>query len=270
MIRTSLRYHRPATAAEASAVLAEHHGNVVVLAGGTQLLPRMNRDEVHVEHLVDLKDLGLTAITELDDRIKIGAKVTYSDVIGSELLQRIVPLLPRMARGVTGGRQLTQQATLVGAACHNYPGTDVPGTLVALGATLRLHGLDGFREVAAADFLLDALSVDVRPGEFVSSFVVDRTQPAGYCKVKHSTGSWPIATASALHDTVSGGFSVTLGAVQAVPVRVAFTEPRELAGLIRAAVTDPWEDVLAPATYRAAIAGVVAQRALTELLEGAS
>lgn len=270
MIRTALRYHRPATAAEASAILAEHHGNVVVLAGGTQLLPRMNRDEVHVEHLVDLQDLGLTGITERGNRIEVGAKVTYSDVVDSMLLQRTVPLLPRMARGVTGGRQLTQQATLVGAACHNYPGTDVPGALVALGATLRLHGLDGTREVTAADFLVGAQSVDVRPGEFVSSFVVDRTGRAGYCKVKHSTGSWPIATASALHDTASGGFSVTLGAVEAVPVRVTFDETADLPDLIRSAVTRPWQDILAPATYRAAIAGVVAQRALTELLEDAS
>ena len=270
MIRTRLRYHRPATADEASTILAEHHGNVVVLAGGTQLLPRMNRDEVHVEHLVDLQDLGLTGITEHQGRIEIGAKVTYSDVIDSAVLQRAVPLLPRMARGVTGGRQLTQQATLVGAACHNFPSTDVPGTLVALGATLRLHGTDGMRDVAASDFLLGAESVDVRAGEFVSSFTVGRTGRAGYCKVKHSSGSWPIATASALHDTTSGGFSVTLGAVEAVPVRVTFTEPTELADLIRTAVTRPWHDVLAPATYRAAIAGVVARRALTELLEDAS
>lgn len=270
MIRTALRYHRPATAAEASAILAEHHGNVVVLAGGTQLLPRMNRDEVHVEHLVDLQDLGLTGITERDGRFEIGAKVTYSDVIASEVLRRSVPLLPRMARGVTGGRQLTQQATLVGAACHNHPGTDVPGTLVALDATLRLHGLDGIREVGASDFLLDAQAVDVRPGEFVSSFVVGPTERAGYCKVKHSTGSWPIATASALRDRASGGFTVTLGAVQAVPFRVRVTEPAELAGLVRAAVTRPWNDVLAPGAYRAAIAGVVARRALTELVEAAS
>jgi carbon-monoxide dehydrogenase medium subunit len=270
MIRTRLRYHRPATAVEASTVLAEHHGNVVVLAGGTQLLPRMNRDEVHVEHVVDLQGMGLTGITEVGDRIEVGARVTYADVLDSALLRRAVPLLPRMARGVTGGRQLTQQATLVGAACHNHPGTDVPGTLVALAATLRLHGPDGVREIAASEFLLGAQSVDVRPGEFVTSFLVDRTGRPGYCKVKHSTGSWPIATASALNDPATGEFSVTLGAVQARPARITFTEPGALAALVRDAVTDPWEDVLAPATYRAAIAGVVARRALTELLEEAS
>lgn len=43
MMRTRLRYHRPVTAAEASAVLAEHHGNVVVLAGGTVLAASADR-----------------------------------------------------------------------------------------------------------------------------------------------------------------------------------------------------------------------------------
>ncbi len=266
MIRTRLRYHLPAHLAEASALLTEHHGNVVVLGGGTQLLPRMTRDEVHVEHIVDLRDLGLDTIHETDGGIEVGARVTYTDVLTSDLLRRTVPLLHRAALGVTGGRQLIQQATLVGAACHNYPGTDIPGTLVALGARMRLHGPDGIREIPAAEFLLAAQSVDVRPGEFFSAFRVDPSTRAGYCKIKHSSGSWPIATASALR-TSEGGFAVTLGAVQALPARIELTDPDELPDRVATTVTEPWHDALAPASYRRAIAGVVAHRALTDLLE---
>jgi aerobic carbon-monoxide dehydrogenase medium subunit len=274
MIRTLLRYHRPATPSEASGVLAEHHGNVAVLGGGTQLLPRMNRDEVHVEHVVDLHGLGLDRISVAADRVEIGARVTYADVLAHAGLGTVVPLLPRVARGITGGRQLTQQATLVGSACHNYPGTDVPGVLVALGATVRLHGTAGVREVAAADFLRGACEVDVRPGEFVSSFVVGRRSRSGYCKIKHCSGSWPIATASAVLDEATGRLAVTLGAVAATPVRIELDavpdDTTELDEQVRAAVTAPWSDVLAPGSYRRAVAGVVARRAVTELMEVAS
>jgi aerobic carbon-monoxide dehydrogenase medium subunit len=265
MIRTRLRYHRPATLSEASALLAEHHGNAAVLGGGSQLLPAMTRDEVRVEHVVDLQDLGLDRIRRTGGRVEVGARVTYADVLRDDDLARDVPLLPTMARGVTGGRQLTQQATLVGSACHNHPGSDVPGVLVALGATLRVHGTTGTREVAAAQFLRGAHAVDLAAGEFVTSFRVDRLGAAGYVKLKHSSGSWPIATATALHDGT--GFSVTLGAVEAVPVRVTLETPDELPARVAAAITSPWADVLAPASYRAAVAGVVAERALTDLME---
>lgn len=267
MIRTRLRYHRPSSPTEASATLAEHAGNVAVLGGGTQLLPLMNRDEVHVEHLVDLRDLALGNIDVREDRVVVGALVSYADVLAAEVLRHTVPLLPRVAEGITGGRQLTQQATLVGAACHNYPGTDMPGALVALDARLRVHGTLGIREVAAGDFFLGATRVDLRPGEFVLSFAVPRAARAGYHKVKHSSGSWPIATATALPRADRPGITLTLGAVGPVPVRVHLEHPGELPDRVRDAITDPWSDVLAPGDYRAAIAPVVAARALAELQE---
>ena len=228
MIRTRLSYHRPVSLDEASALLAAHTGNVAVLGGGTQLLPQMHRDEVHVEHVVDLRGLGLDTITVDGEQVEIGAMVTYADVLLSPALRGTVPLLPRAAREVTGGRQLVQQATLVGSACHNAPGSDMPGVLVALDARMRLHGTGGPREVAARDFLLDASRVDLRPGEFVTSFVVGRTMHVGYCKVKHSTGSWPIATASVLRHPGGGSMTVTLGAVQAVPLRIEIDDPDRL------------------------------------------
>jgi carbon-monoxide dehydrogenase medium subunit len=267
MIRTRLRYHRPSTPAETSALLAEHHGNVAVLGGGTQLLPRLTRDEVRVEHLVDLRALDLDTITVNGDQADIGAMVTYADVLSSPELGDMVPLLAQVAAGITGGRQLTQQGTLVGSACENYPGTDIPGALVALRARMRLHGIDGVREVSAADFFLGSSTVDVRRGEFVESFFVRRTPRGSYSKVRHCTSSWPIATASAVLDPATGAMSVTLGAVQATPVRIPVEDPAALPELVQAAVTEPWSDLLAPGSYRAAVAGVVARRAVAELLE---
>jgi carbon-monoxide dehydrogenase medium subunit len=89
----------------------------------------------------------------------------------------------------------------------------------------------------------------------------------GYCKVKHSAGSWPIVTASAVRHGVDG-LRVTIGAAQAVPVVVDAGAPDELADLERrvdAAITAPWSDVLAPGEYRADIAATVARRAVDDL-----
>lgn len=269
MIRTRLRYHRPDRQDDAAALLAEHHGRAAVLAGGSQLLPRLHRGEVDIAHVVDLRGLGLREIERTGGRVRVGAMVTYDDAIASPLLAEAVPLLPRVARGVTGGRQLTAHATLVGALCHAFPGTDMPGALSALGATVELHGPGGPRETSVGDFLLGPQEVDRRPGEFVAAVTVDAVAQSGYCKVKHATGSWPIATASAIDD--GDALTVTLGAVQARPLRIVIPDPTRAAvhDAVAAAVTAPWTDVLAPGDYRARIAPVVARRALTELQEGA-
>jgi carbon-monoxide dehydrogenase medium subunit len=267
MIRTALEYHRPQSLDEASAVLLEHYENVAVLGGGTFLLPEMTRHAIEVEHIVDLKDLGLDAITNIDGMIEVGARVSYGDVINCDMLRSELPLLPRMAGGITGGRQLTQQATLVGAACCQFPTTDAPGVLWALDALFGVHGPEGGRTVPINRFFLDALLVDLGPGEFVATMRFARQPAGGYCKVKHSTGSWPIVTASALPDR-SGGLRVTMGALQALPLSVVVDDAHdreELRHSVEAAITAPWSDVLAPGSYRADIAAAVASRAADEL-----
>jgi carbon-monoxide dehydrogenase medium subunit len=266
LIQTPLRYHRPSTVEEACSVLLEHQGNVRVLAGGTQLLPLMHRDEVRVEHVVDPRDLGLATIRRDGERLELGALSTYADVLASDLVRDDSPLLARAAAGVTGGRQILQQGTLVGSACFNFPSTDFPGVLVATDARFRIQGPSGTREVAAADFLCDAYLVDLEPGEFVTSFTV-AGGAGGYCKLKHSAGSWPIATASARASLTGEGWQVTLGAVQAVPVTVEVRAREEVDEAVRDAVDRPWSDVLAPGWYRTQIAGVAARRAIDELEE---
>ena len=256
----------------------EHAGDVAVLGGGTQLLPLMNRDEVSVAHVVDLRGLGLRRITVDADAVTVGALVTYADVLRSADLAGAAPHLQRVSHGVTGGRQLRNSGTLVGSACFAMPGTDVPGALVGLGARFSVHGPAGDREVPAGDFFRDAFSTALRPGEIVLSFTVDRQAvQTGYCKIKHSSGSWPIVTATAVRTAT--GATVTLGGAQAVPLQVdvgdlvpAGLVPAdrparlaEVADRVARAVTDPWTDVLAPGSYRAQIAGPAAKRALLEL-----
>jgi len=275
VIRTALRYHRPTTAEEVVALLVEHAGDVAVLGGGTQLLPQMTRNQVSVGHLVDLRGLGLRGIGVTDDAVEFEALVTYSDVLLSAEVRAAAPHLQRVSHGVTGGRQLRNTGTLVGSACFAMPGSDMPAALVGLDAVFAVHGPDGGREVPAAQFYTDAFTTTLRTGEFVRAVRVPRTSAAtGYCKVKHSSGSWPIATATAVR--TDGSARVTLGSVQAVPLHVDLSDLLDGATLDRAAlrqrvteaVTDPFTDVLAPGSYRARIAGAVADRAFTEL-EGA-
>lgn len=272
MISTKLLYHRPTEIKNACDILAEHANDVAVLGGGSWLVPKMNRHEINVNHVVDLRGLGLDTIEVSEDLIEVGAMVTYSDVLASEVITEVSPLLQQVAQGITGGNQVRNLGTLVGSACYANPSSDIPAVLVALKARLRIIGARGEREVDVADFFLDAFSVNLLPGEFVTSFVVPRRRlRTGYYKLKISGSSWPIATASAIINEETGEATVTLGAVERRPLQVDLSQAmdsegvlrlEEVTNLVRARILDPWSDVLAAGDYRREVAGVIARRAL--------
>jgi carbon-monoxide dehydrogenase medium subunit len=274
MIRTPMRYHRPESPADVSAILAEHGDGAAVLGGGTWLLPLMNRGERTHDHVIDLKGLGAAPIARVGEGFELAATATYEDVLADAGLCAAVPALARMTAGVTGGRQLRNQATLVGSACFQNPSSEVPAAFAALGAVLHLHGPGGVRDVPAAEFFEDAFATSLRDGEFVTgAFIPARGLRAGYVKVKIADGGWPVATAVALRDATTGETTVTVGAVEPCPLKIDITDLWEGGGVRRDAlgarvaekITNPWSDVLAAGDYRREIAAVVAGRAVEQI-----
>jgi carbon-monoxide dehydrogenase medium subunit len=271
LIRTSLSCHRPAAIEEATALLAEHGADAAVLGGGTLLVPQMTRNERRVLHLIDPRDLGLGEIAERDGKIVIGAKVTYAQVLASELITSQVPMVEQMARGITGGAQLRNLATLGGSACYANPASDVPGVLVALGAEMSVAGPSGTRLVGAEEFFLDAFEPELEVGEMLTAISIPVSTAAfGYFKLKRSETSWPIVTAAAVVPGWDERREVTLGGVCAIPVRVTLEREADVDATVLAALGPPVGDVLASGSYRRDVAGAVARRALAVAEEGGS
>jgi CO/xanthine dehydrogenase FAD-binding subunit len=282
MIRSLLTHHAPERLDAAAALLAEHHGSAAVLGGGTVLLPAMVRGERMHRHVVDLRKLGLTGIRIEDGWAEIGAMTTYSELLADARLTGTAALLPKAAAGITGGAQLRNQGTVGGSAAYANPASDIPGCLVGAGAVLRLHGPDGQRDTPAAEFFRGAFSTALAAGEMVTALRLPlRPARTGYYKLKLAESSWPIATAAARVEVSADGViaaEVTLGAVSAAPITIDVStlirttslpvDDREFDELVRSRITEPWEDELAPASYRRDVAGVVARRALQQTGNG--
>ncbi|MFD0746137.1 FAD binding domain-containing protein [Phytohabitans flavus] len=149
MIRYDIRYHRPTTAEEASAVLLGAGAEGVVIGGGTVVVPQMVRNERRARDVVDLRGLGIDKLTVHTDHVEIGAMVTYGTVLRAERLAGSSVLLQQLAGVVTGGCQILNLGTLGGSAAYASPCLDVPGALVAVGASMCAHGPDGPREIPA-------------------------------------------------------------------------------------------------------------------------
>lgn len=278
MIPNAFAYVAPTSAPEAVEVLAGDPEGTLPLGGGTWVVPDMNRGTLRPRRVVDLRRAGLGGIARVGRAIRIGATCTYADVLASPLAREHLPLLARMAAGVTGGRQLTQQGTLGGSAVAARPQSDVPAAIVALGAEATVLGPAGERRLAAAALFAGAQRSALAPGELLTGFELPSAggHGYGYVKLKRGGSSWPIATAAAIVELDEAGAcraaTLVLGGVCATPTRVDLaalagrppTEDAldEAAHAAAGSVREPFGDVLAPASYRAAVAGPVARRAL--------
>lgn len=105
MALPSFKLLRPATAADALAILHEHAGEGArttrVLAGGTDLLPSMRQKLFEPEFVLDLRLIAeLKRICETEQGIEIGALTTLREVEHSQLVQRDYPVLTQAAKTV--------------------------------------------------------------------------------------------------------------------------------------------------------------------------
>ena len=201
------RYHRPASLGEAVALLGEHAGDVMPVAGGTDLIPNMKHRLFEPRHLVALKGLAeLKGIRREDAHLRIGAAETLTAVASDPEVLGLFPVLADAA-GHVAGPQLRNMGTLggnlcldtrctyynqtrfwrqslgfclkkegtvchvtkVGKKCVAAHSADTPPVLMALDAVAVLEGPSGRREVPVRDFFLaDGITNTRRaPGELV-------------------------------------------------------------------------------------------------------
>lgn len=283
MIPSRFHYFVPRSVEEAVSMLADDPDGARILGGGTWVVPDLNRGVIRPRRVIDLRRVGLRRIVLEGSTVKIGAMATYADLLGSPVVRENSPLLARMASGVTGGIQLTAQATVGGAAAAGRPQSDVPAALVALGAVAVLAGPHGERRLGARELFTGAMRTAIDPGEVLTEVQIRSCigAHAGYFKLKRSGGSWPIATAAVVVRLDDAGacasVAAALGGVAAVPLTVDLGSilhgARLTPGQIEeagtravSAVAEPWSDVLASGAYRAQVAGPVMKRALTQVM----
>mgnify|MGYP000093141103 CR=1 FL=1 len=91
-------YAFPRSVAEAVQLLAEGAGEARIVAGGTDVLPAIRKNEIRPRCLVDITRIpGLDQIEELGDWIVIGPNVTFRQIKESSLLQEQARVLVEAA-----------------------------------------------------------------------------------------------------------------------------------------------------------------------------
>jgi len=272
-------YLMPETAMQASRHLASLEG-ARILAGGTDLLARMNSGEEPPPAIIDIKRIrDVNTVREENGEWIIGAAVSAAR-LGE--LKALVDTWPGVveAAGLIGSTQIQNRATLGGNLCNASPAADAVPALIAAGARCLIAGPAGEREAAVEELVTGPGRTSLQRGEFVTGFRLPPRPPRSsdaYLRMIPRT-EMDIAVAGAgvslslnEHDNILG-IRVALGAVASTQL-LAGEAATLLAGrrpddttlpAFRRAVQDvcrPISDRRGTAAYRSHVAGVLAERA---------
>jgi aerobic carbon-monoxide dehydrogenase medium subunit len=244
---------------ESEAIEAFGDGNdVLVVGGGTIVVPEMSYGRLRPARALMLKDAGLSGIARDGSRVTIGATTSIQALV--DLAAPIGPCAANIA-----DREIRGAATVGGNLCagdgYDAPRGDLQGALLAVGAVVRSAGEGGVVEEPLEDFLPKrserlVLSVSYEEPDAGAFAGLDRPHTHDYTALAVS-GARGSDGAIRLAATGAGSHGQRLPSAESGDADAALND------------VDPHDDALASAWYRAKVLPVLVRRVLTDL-EGAS
>lgn len=263
-----MNVHAPETLDQACALLLKHEGELVPMAGATDLLvhwPGKQRD--HDRAYLDLSGIAdLKPLTWTDSALRLGALTTYWDVLRDPQIAREFPMMIEAARQV-GAVQIQTRGTWAGNIANGSPAADGVPVLMALDASVTLVSTTGQRSVPLAEYytgyrasvrksdeLIVSIEIPRRAHDFTAFYKVGPRRAQAITKVgvavahaaQASGGGWRIV-ANSVAPTVCRCRAVEglLEAVGGKPI----TSPDGFLQALRADVA-PIDDIRSTAEYR--------------------
>ena len=275
-------YARPASVAQALALLAEHKDEARVLAGGQSLVPMMNFRVAAPKVLVDINRIaGLSGIKVGKDYIRIGALTRQVELERSADIASHLPLVAQ-AMPYVAHPAIRNRGTFGGSCALADPAAELPACAIALGATFIVAGKKGERRVAAQDFFRGLYATALKAGELLVAAEFPRAKPgyaSAFGELARRHGDYAMVGVAAHGSTLGGKFSdmrVAFFGVGDRPARAAQFE-RALEGKPAAATTiegalakldadlDPRADLHASAAMKRHLAKVLVGRVIRQL-----
>lgn len=158
--------------------LSENKESCKVIAGGTDLIPVLRKEEVYPKYVLNILEIAsLRGITEEGDEIRIGPATTFTELIESEILNRTLPLLVQAASCV-GSPQIRNRGTIGGNIATASPAADVLPAVLALGGVLEIRSRQsGSRLLPLAEAINAPYSIGLRPDEIITGIRIKKLPP---------------------------------------------------------------------------------------------
>src|SRR5438552_9909205 len=259
-------YGRPASTAEALALLEDHGDDARVLAGGQSLVPMLNFRLAAPKVLVDINRIeALSGIKVAKNHLRIGALVRHAELERSADIARHLPLvaaaMPHIAHPAIRNR-----GTFGGSCALADPAAELPACALALGATFIAAGKKGERRIAAQDFFKGLYATALKAGELLVAAEFPLAKPgyaSAFGELARRHGDYAMVGVAA-HGSRKGVRAAFFG----VGDRPEAIEANSVDGILDKVDSElePRADLHASAATKLHLAKVLAGRVLKELV----
>lgn len=268
---------------DACSLLAQYKEKAQILAGGTDLMVKINRKLASPQVLIYIGESGLSYIKEEEGNILIGAATTFSDIAGSALVQEKLPLLVEVVQNI-GSPAIRNMGTIGGNLANASPAADSAVALLALGARLKLFSANGERIVDSSEFFSGPGETLLQPSELLQEVIIPSQGPEvrwAYRKLGRRRADTLSVVSAAIclkmENDKCSNVRIALGAVAPTPLLVTKAEELlvgkkpdsaliDIVAKAAAEETSPIDDVRATAWYRRQASEVLVRRLLSQIL----
>ncbi len=180
-----MAYSQPSLLPDALGLLKQ--AGTRVIAGGTDFYPALRAGQ-QPDNLLDVTRIdGFSDIGQTEGAIRIGAAVTWSDVVKADLPPAF-DALKQAAREV-GSLQIQNAGTVVGNICNASPAADGVPPLLTLNAKVELASAErGARFLPLGEFIRGVRQTALKEDELVTAIIVPKI-PAGMTSGFEKLGS---------------------------------------------------------------------------------
>jgi carbon-monoxide dehydrogenase medium subunit len=277
MYPAPFRYHRASSLEEAASMLKELGDEAKLLAGGQSLIPLMKLRLAAPSDLVDLNFIsGLDGIEESDGQVRFGPLARHTSIAESAPAGRI-PILADCAGGIADV-QVRNRGTIGGSVAEADPSGDWTPVLLTLSGQVVCQGPKESRTVPLAEFIEDAYSTVLAPGELIREIraeIPPKGSGGAYLAFKRSAQVYATASA-AVQLTMKGDtcseVHIVMGSVGLTAVRAKEAEDflrgkapsaENLESVAEAAMaaTEPLSDVRGSSDFKKTLVRALVKRA---------
>ena len=280
-ITADFEYTRVKDLKEALELKSEYGKGARVLAGGTDLLVHLKENPVSPRLLLDLKSLGeLNRIQLKNGTLKIGANVTFAELIESALVRKNFPILWEAAMTVASVG-VRNRATMAGNICSAVPSADAASPLLVYEAEVSVLNRKDARVIPMNDWFTGPKKTSLKEDEIVESVelkIPEKKHSGCYLKLSRYEGEDLAQGALSVLMNADKTFRVAAAALAPTPRRAFKTESylkgkkitqvaAKEAGKLLLGEISPISDIRSSKEYRLHMASVMLERGLEKTVK---
>jgi xanthine dehydrogenase FAD-binding subunit len=283
MTLPKFEYFAPESLEEAQKLLLDKGEGAHLLAGGTDLLVKMNHGLLKPACVIALKHIkGMDDIVfDPKEGLKIGATALLANVAAHPDILKYYPAVAAAARE-TANVQIRNMGTVAGNICNAAPSADNAPSLLAMNAEAVIKCDKGEKRLPLEQFFKGPGLNALGPGEILTAILVPVPDSASGVSYQHISARGKVDISAVcvgvmvrMESDVCRDARIFLGAVAPTPMRAEKAEAKvlgrklteeiiETAGTAAFEESKPITDVRSSAEYRKKMVAVLTRRALTE------